>query len=76
MDIHARKIAFIREFLNLQSEETISQLESLLKKEKIKEREGHFKPMSVKELNDRIDKSEEDFRNNRYKSSSDLLAKF
>ena len=34
------------------------------------------KPMSVEELNARIDRSEEDFKNNRFKTSADLLSKY
>lgn len=32
--------------------------------------------MSAEELNERIEKSESDFKNNRFKSTSDLLAKY
>ncbi|MEL1245302.1 hypothetical protein AAEO56_13580 [Flavobacterium sp. DGU11] len=32
--------------------------------------------MSAEELNARIDKSEEDFRNGKYKTSEELLAKY
>ncbi len=34
MDLEARKIEFIQEFLKLQSEEAITRLEKVLKKEK------------------------------------------
>ena len=76
MDIQTRKIEFVREFLNLQSEEVVSRFEKLLKENQIEESEGHVEPMSIAELNNRINKSEEDFKNNRYKSTSELLAKF
>jgi hypothetical protein len=54
MNLEARKIEFVQEFLKLQSEETLSRLA----------------------LNKRINQSESDFRNNRFKSSSELLAKY
>ncbi|WP_394907492.1 hypothetical protein [uncultured Mesonia sp.] len=76
MNIEARKIEFIQEFLKLQSEETISKLEKILKKEKDTSDERLFKPMTIDELNKRIDKSESDFQNNRFKTSSELLAKY
>lgn len=76
MDIQTRKIEFIQEFLKIQSEEAIAQFENLLKKRKISDREDLFKPMSIEELNKRIDKSEEDFKNDKYKSSSQLLSKY
>jgi hypothetical protein len=76
MNIEARKIEFVKEFLKLQSEEAISRLENILRKEKNTSDERIFKPMTQDELNKRIDKSESDFRNNRFKSSSELLAKY
>ncbi|SFQ58423.1 hypothetical protein [Flavobacterium akiainvivens] len=36
----------------------------------------HFKPMTVEELNRRIDQSEDDFKNGRYKTSAEMLEKF
>lgn len=76
MDIQTRKIEFIKEFLKLESEEVISQFENLLGKKRIKEIEQNLKPMTKAELNKRIDKSEEDFKNNRYKSTAELIAKY
>lgn len=76
MNLEARKIEFVKEFLKLQSEEAISRLEKTLRKEKNASHERLFEPMTQEELNKRIDKSESDFRNNRFKSSSELLAKY
>ncbi|TXD47856.1 MULTISPECIES: hypothetical protein [unclassified Polaribacter] len=75
MNLEARKIEFIQEFLNLQNEDIISRLEKILRKEKNTSKQI-FEPMTIAELNERIDKSESDFRNNRFKSSSELLAKY
>lgn len=76
MNLEARKIEFVQEFLKLQSEDIISQLEEILKKDKNTSHEQILEPMSKEKLNNRIDQSESDFRNNRYKSSSELLAKY
>lgn len=76
MNIEARKIEFIQEFLKLQSEEAISKLENILKKEKDTSDERIFNPMTIDELNKRIDQSESDFKNNRFKTSSEILAKY
>jgi len=76
MNLEARKIEFIQEFLKVQSEDVINRLEKLLKKENNTSDEKVFSPMTVEELNKRIDKSESDFRNNRFKTSSELLAKY
>ncbi|MGV8815026.1 MAG: hypothetical protein ACOH2D_13060 [Gelidibacter sp.] len=76
MNLEARKIEFVQEFLKLQSEEAISHLEKILRKEKQAAEDRIFKPMTQDEVNKRIDQSESDFRNNRFKSSSELLAKY
>jgi hypothetical protein len=73
MDLQTRKIEFIQEFLKLQSEEVISQFENLMKKRNNKDA---FNPMSMEDLNKGIDKSEDDFKNGRYKTSHELLAKY
>lgn len=72
MDLQTRKIEFVQEFLKLQSEELIAQFENLLKKETQKK----VKPMSVLELNSRIDQSEDDFKNGKFKTSAELLSKY
>lgn len=72
MNIEARKIEFIKEFLELESEEAISKLEKILKKEKSSHKETE--PMSVKEFNKRIDKSMKDSENGRLTEAKDLLA--
>ncbi|MGO3690789.1 hypothetical protein CAP47_08030 [Psychroflexus sp. S27] len=72
MNIEARKIEFIQEFLKLQSEEAISKLEEILKKEKSSHKETE--QMSIQELNKRIDKSMKDSENGRLTEAKDLLA--
>jgi len=76
MDLQSRKIEFVQEFLKLRSEEAISRLEKLLKKEKKNVIGKEFKPMTEQELNKRIDQSESDFKDNRFKKSSELLSKY
>ena len=76
MDLEARKIEFIKEFLKLQSEEAISRLENILNKEKNTSDKQVLEPMSQEMLNKRIEQSEADFQNKRYKSSSELLTKY
>jgi len=78
MDLQTRKIEFVQEFLKIQSEELISQLENLLKnknKKDVNESE-FFKPISIEEFNTRIDQSENDFKNGKYKTTSELLQKY
>lgn len=72
MDLQTRKIEFAQEFLKIQSEELVSQLENLLRKKT----NNKLEPMSVIELNSRIDKSESDFKSGKFKTSSELLSKY
>ena len=72
MDIQTRKIQFIQAFLKLQSEEIIGIFENILQSET-----NHgFQPMSVEELNERIDQSEMDFEKGKFKSHEDVFSKY
>ncbi|RKE94665.1 hypothetical protein [Ichthyenterobacterium magnum] len=75
MDLQTRKLELIQEFLKIQSEDVISRLEKILRKEKKNSDNGDFKPMSIEEFNSRIDKSMEDSINGRLTKSSELKAK-
>ncbi|MDT8415189.1 MAG: hypothetical protein RQ735_07405 [Flavobacteriaceae bacterium] len=75
MDIHTRKIEFIQEFLKVQSEEVIIRLEKILLKENKTSKNEDFKPMTIEEFNERIDKSMDDSKNGRLTKASDLKAK-
>lgn len=75
MDLQTRKLEFIKEILKIKSEKVLDQLEKLLNKEyALVADEIH--PMTIEELNNRIDKSEEDFKNNKFSSTSDLLNRY
>jgi len=76
MNLEARKIEFVQEFLKLQSEEVISRFEKILSAGTKVSEEQFFKSLTQTELDERIDKSESDFENNRFKNSSELLEKF
>ena len=56
MDMQARKLEFIQEFLKIQSEEVLSKLEKILH---ISE-DAKFKPMSMEQFNAEIDESLKD----------------
>lgn len=72
MNIEARKLSLIQEFLSIQNESFIVKLEKLISKEK-KSAESNFKPFTIEEFNKRIDKSLDDFKNGRTISHDDLL---
>ena len=76
MDLQSRKIEFIQEFLKLESESAISRLEKLLRKENTATTSVESKSLSKEELNNRIEQSEADFKNNRFKTTDDLLSKY
>ena len=75
MNLAKRKLEFIQEFLKLQNEEAVSRMETMLKNEIADEPRSEDYRRIKKELNQRIQQSESDFRNNRYKSSEELLSK-
>lgn len=74
MDLQNRKISFVQEFLSIESEELISRFEKLLKNNKATEEEADFRPMTIAELNQRIDQSEQDSINGRLTEMNDFLA--
>jgi hypothetical protein len=76
MDIQSRKLAFIQAFLTLQSEEAIAQFEKLMKKAKNIDEENRFSPFTVEEMNERISRSEDDFKSKKFKTTSELLSKY
>lgn len=66
--MEARKIEFIQEFLKLQSEDAISRLEKVLRKEK-----QSSQTMTEKKLNKRIDESMKDSKEGRLTESNNLM---
>ncbi|WP_396212409.1 hypothetical protein [Flavobacterium sp.] len=75
MNIETRKLTFIQEFLRLQNEEIVIDLEKLLHKGKAELLEKEMKPMSQEKLNSDIDQSLEDSKNGRIISASSLKTK-
>ena len=75
MDLEARKISFVQEFLRLQNEEIVSGLEKFLRKRKSELKEDKFSPMSMRQYNSEIDQALEDSENGRMIKASDLKAK-
>ena len=75
MDIQSRKIEFIQKFLKINNENALFRLEKLLHEE-IQEDLSLVEPMTAKDFEKRIELSEEDFKNNKYKTSKKLLSKY
>ncbi|CAM4371631.1 hypothetical protein [Gillisia limnaea] len=74
MELEARKIEFIQEFLKLQSEEAISRLEKVLRKEKKMAIIKDLEPMTLDQFNKRIDKSLKDSREGKLTEANDLMS--
>jgi hypothetical protein len=60
MNIQARKLVLIEEFLRINDESLITKLESFLKQEKKISRERNLKPMTITEFNEMIDFAKRD----------------
>jgi len=73
MDIQARKINFIQEFLRVADDELVTKFEKLLKVERKKQLEKELRPMTMNEFDEIIDKSENEFSNGRVTESRNLL---
>jgi len=76
MELTRRKIDFIRDFLKLTTEEAISELEDLLKKQLEVNFVGAHNPFSEEELVARILRSEADFSAGKFKTSEELVKKY
>ena len=75
MDLEARKISFVQEFLRLQNEEIVSVLEKFLRKRKAELIEKNFMPMTMDQYNAEIDQAMEDSKNGRMIKATDLKVK-
>ncbi len=76
LDIQTRKILFVQKFLSIKKEETISKLEHLLRREIGAHERNKTQRMTTDELNSRIDRSEDDFREGRFKQGKEVLKKY
>jgi hypothetical protein len=71
MDLQTRKIAFIQDFLKLESEKVIVQFEKLLQKQTTTE--STLEPMSVVDFQKRINQSVSDSAKGKLTSSEHFL---
>ena len=60
MNIQARKLVLIEEFLRISDESLIEKLESLIRQEKKASHEKSLKPMSMIEFHEMIDQAKQD----------------
>jgi hypothetical protein len=76
MNLEASKLAFLKEFLQLQSKEAVERLQLVLQEEKIKEEKLELPLIDSALLNDRIALSEQDFAEGRWKTQDFLSANY
>lgn len=72
MNLEARKISLVQEFLRIDNEKIIIALENLLHKRKSELFEENLKPMSLDQFNNEINQAIDDSNNNRLISAKDL----
>ncbi len=75
MNIEAKKLSFIQEFLRIDNEKIINALENLLHKSKSEVFEDNLKPMAIEQLNDEIDLAIEDEKSGRTINAKELKRK-
>ena len=73
MDIQARKIHFVQEFLRVADDEMVTKLENLLRVERKKKLDEELHPMTLKNFNQIIDKSEDDIKYGRVTEARNIL---
>ena len=73
MDLHTRKLTFVKEFLNIQNEDIVDRFEKMLKKEKKRSTDKDFHPMTLDEFYKRIDQSMLDSKNGNLIDNNDLI---
>ena len=75
MNIQARKLILIEEFLRISDESLITKLESFIKQEKKLSHERNLKPMSLNEFHEMIDQAKLDSDVGRVISQQELEKK-
>jgi len=75
MNLQTRKIAFVQEFLRLQNETVIGELEKTLRSIKVAEIENSMFPLSIEQFNKEIDYSLLDSKNDKVITSQNLKKK-
>lgn len=75
MNIQARKLVLIEEFLRISDENLITKLETLIRQEKKISRESNLKPMTINEFHKMIDQAKKDSDEGRVISHQELRNK-
>jgi hypothetical protein len=76
MDIQTRKLNLITYLAQLQDESFFEKIEEYIFSKLEKEDHSEFAPFTVETLISRIEKSEDDFKNGKFKTQEDLENQF
>ena len=76
MDLQDRKISFVQDFLRIQNEGIISELENFLKKSKSEMFRKNLKPMDLDKFHDEIKQALDDSENDKVIKAVDLKSKY
>ena len=72
MDLETRKLNLITYLAQLQDESFFEKIENFILRRLEKEDHSEFKPFTAEELINRIEESEQDYKNGNFKSQEDL----
>ncbi len=72
MDFQTRKLNLISYLAQTQDENILNKIENYILKKKTKDSESEFKSFTIDEFINRIEKSEQDFKNGKFKTQAEL----
>lgn len=72
MDLQTRKLNLISYLAQIQDESLLTKIENHILKRKMKDKESDFKPFTIDELINRIEKSEKDLEEGKSKTQAEL----
>lgn len=75
MDLQSRKLAFVQQFMQLENEEIVSELEDFLKLELAQYKDSELRPMTIEEFNANLAMAFDDIANNRVITNEELQQK-
>lgn len=72
MDLQTRKLNLISYLAQIQDENVLSKIENYILKRKTQDNEPELKPFTTEKFINRIEKSEQDFKNGKFKTQEEL----
>lgn len=72
MDLQTRKLNLISYLAHIQDESILSKIENYILKRKTQDNEPELKPFTIEEFINRIEKSEQNFKNGKFKTQEEL----